>query len=189
MELLLEWEEKIHVAGQPYVSTLPRLTSPLNPVLLTPLVAPQSWEAVDRSSSTFTPDITPLILAAHMNNYEILKILLDRGATLPMPHDVRCGCDECISSSSQDSLRHSQARINAYRALSAPSLIALSSRDPLLTSFELSWELRRLAKMEAEFRAEYNVSTAGLGETKSGSVLDHFFRCSPSLMSSTSIIT
>jgi transient receptor potential cation channel subfamily C len=49
----------------------------------------QSWEAVDCSSSTFTPDITPLILAAHTNNYEILKILLDRGATLPMPHDVR----------------------------------------------------------------------------------------------------
>jgi len=40
-------------------------------------------------ASTFTPDITPLTLAAHMNNYEILKILLDRGATLPMPHDVR----------------------------------------------------------------------------------------------------
>lgn len=130
---------------------------------------------MDRSSSTFTPDITPLILAAHMNNYEILKILLDRGATLPMPHDVRCGCDECISSSSQDSLRHSQARINAYRALSAPSLIALSSRDPLLTAFELSWELRRLAKMEAEFRAEYNVSTAGLGERKSNSELVIFF--------------
>lgn len=49
----------------------------------------QSWEAVDRAASTFTQDITPLILAAHRNNYEILKILLDRGATLPMPHDVR----------------------------------------------------------------------------------------------------
>lgn len=49
----------------------------------------QSWEAVESSASTFTPDITPLTLAAHMNNYEILKILLDRGATLPMPHDVR----------------------------------------------------------------------------------------------------
>lgn len=49
----------------------------------------QSWEAVDRSSSNFTPDITPLILAAHKNNYEILKILLDRGATLPTPHDAR----------------------------------------------------------------------------------------------------
>lgn len=44
---------------------------------------------MDHSSSTFTNDITPLILAAHKNNYEIIKILLDRGATLPMPHDVR----------------------------------------------------------------------------------------------------
>lgn len=49
----------------------------------------KSWEAVDRASSTFTPDITPLILAAHRNHYEILKLLLDRGATIPMPHDVR----------------------------------------------------------------------------------------------------
>jgi hypothetical protein len=47
---------------------------------------------VDRTTASFTPDITSLILAAHRNNYEILKILkilLDRGATLPMPHDVR----------------------------------------------------------------------------------------------------
>ncbi|XP_031825417.2 transient receptor potential isoform X1 [Nomia melanderi] len=133
VEILLEWEERTHTPGQPY-----------------------SWEAVDRSSSNFTPDITPLILAAHKNNYEILKILLDRGATLPTPHDARCGCDECVTSSEQDSLRHSQARINAYRALTSPSLIALSSRDPLLTAFELSWELRRLSKMEQEFRFEYN---------------------------------
>lgn len=117
----------------------------------------QSWEAVDRSSSNFTPDITPLILAAHKNNYEIIKILLDRGATLPTPHDARCGCDECVLSSETDSLRHSQSRINAYRALSSSSLIALSSRDPLLTAFELSWELRRLSHMEQEFKAEYIV--------------------------------
>ncbi|XP_072746647.1 transient receptor potential protein isoform X2 [Anoplolepis gracilipes] len=132
VEILLEWEEKIHKTGQPY-----------------------SWEAVD-SSSNFTPDITPLILAAHKNNYEILKLLLDRGATLPTPHDARCGCDECVSSNEQDSLRYSQSRINAYRALTSPSLIALSSKDPLLTAFELSWELRRLSRMEQEFRAEYN---------------------------------
>lgn len=48
----------------------------------------QSWEAAD-SSSNYTSDITPLILAAHKNNYEILKLLLDRGATLPTPHDAR----------------------------------------------------------------------------------------------------
>lgn len=32
-----------------------------------------------------------------------------------------------------------------------------SSRDPILTAFELSWELRRLSRMETEFRKEYNV--------------------------------
>jgi hypothetical protein len=49
----------------------------------------QSWQKVDWNTATFTPDITPLILAAHRNNYEILKILLDRGATLPMPHEIK----------------------------------------------------------------------------------------------------
>ena len=49
----------------------------------------QSWEAIAPDTATFTPDITPLVLAAHRDNYEIIKILLDRGATLPMPHDVR----------------------------------------------------------------------------------------------------
>lgn len=61
-------------------------------------------------------------------------------------------------SSETDSLRHSQARINAYKALSSPSLIALSSKDPLLTAFELSRELARLRKMENEFREEYEVN-------------------------------
>uniref|UniRef100_A0A146KZM0 Transient receptor potential protein n=6 Tax=Lygus hesperus TaxID=30085 RepID=A0A146KZM0_LYGHE len=149
VEVLLQWEEQIHVEGQPY-----------------------SWEAVDRSSSNFTPDITPLILASHMNNYEIIKILLDRGATLPIPHEIRCACDECLVSREQDSLRHSQSRINAYRALTASSLIALSSRDPLLTAFELSWELRRMAKIETEFRAEYNEMRSGVQEFAT-SLLDH----------------
>ena len=58
---------------------------------------PYSWEAVDIVSANYTPDITPLILAAHKNNYEILKILLDRGASLPTPHDLKCSCEACIT--------------------------------------------------------------------------------------------
>lgn len=49
----------------------------------------QSWESLPLETATFTSDISPLILAAHRDNYEIIKILLDRGSTLPMPHDVR----------------------------------------------------------------------------------------------------
>ncbi len=69
----------------------------------------------------------------------------------------RCGCEECMTSRQEDSLRHSRSRINAYRALASPSLIALSSKDPILTAFELSWELRRLSFAEHEFKSEYLV--------------------------------
>ena len=106
-------------------------------------------------SSSFTPDITPIILAAHRDNYEIIKILLDRGDRIPKPHDVRCSCQDCEIKTSEDSLNHSRSRINAYRALSSPSLIALSSKDPILTAFELSWELKRLSRLENEFKCDY----------------------------------
>ncbi|XP_033743329.1 LOW QUALITY PROTEIN: transient receptor potential-gamma protein-like [Pecten maximus] len=106
-------------------------------------------------SSSFTPDITPIILAAHRDNYEIIKLLLDRGYRIPKPHDVRCICKNCLHGSNEDSLRHSRSRINAYRALASPSLIALSSKDPILTSFELSRELKRLSKLENEFKLDY----------------------------------
>nr|CAD7258014.1 unnamed protein product [Timema shepardi] len=157
VEVLLDHEETIHRPGEPH-----------------------SWEALPPDTATFTPDITPLILAAHRDNYEIIKILLDRGATLPMPHDVRCGCDECVTSRQEDSLRHSRSRINAYRALASPSLIALSSKDPILTAFELSWELRRLSFMEHEFKCEYqelrkqcqDFATALLDHTRSSYELE-----------------
>ncbi|XP_076318775.1 transient receptor potential-gamma protein-like isoform X2 [Tachypleus tridentatus] len=132
VEVLLDHEENTHTEGEPH-----------------------SWEAIDRDIATFTPDITPLILAAHRDNYEIIKILLDRGAILPAPHHVRCGCKDCVVASSEDSLRHSRSRINAYLALASPSLIALSSKDPILTAFELSWELRQLSFMEHEFKNDY----------------------------------
>ncbi|XP_044730931.1 transient-receptor-potential-like protein [Chrysoperla carnea] len=132
VELLLEHEEIIHKEGELY-----------------------SWQKVDSNISTFSPDITPLVLAAHKNNYEIIKILLDRGATLPMPHDIKCGCDDCIRISTEDSLRHSLSRVNEYRALSSPSLMALSSSDPILTAFQLSWELRTLAFAEQECKSDY----------------------------------
>jgi transient-receptor-potential-like protein len=67
----------------------------------------------------------------------------------------RCGCEDCIKKSTEDSLRYSLSRVNEYRALASPSLIALSSNDPLLTAFELSWELRNLAFSEQESKAEY----------------------------------
>lgn len=110
---------------------------------------------LNKQFSDFTPDITPIILAAHTNNYEIIKLLVQRGVSIPQPHDVRCNCVECMSSSDVDGLRHSRSRLNVYKALSSPSLIALSSEDPFLTAFQLSWELKELSRVENEFKSEY----------------------------------
>ncbi|XP_065337799.1 transient receptor potential-gamma protein-like isoform X3 [Cloeon dipterum] len=167
VEVLLDHEATRHTPGEPHDASKQQQHL-------------QSWEALPPDTATFTPDITPLILAAHRDNYEIIKILLDRGATLPMPHDVRCGCDECVTSRQEDSLRHSRSRINAYRALASPSLIALSSKDPILTAFELSWELRRLSFLEHEFKCEYqelrkqcqDFATALLDHTRSSYELE-----------------
>ncbi|XP_036005488.1 short transient receptor potential channel 4b [Fundulus heteroclitus] len=109
----------------------------------------------DKQFSDFTPDITPVILAAQTNNYEIIKLLLQRGVSIPQPHAVRCNCVDCMSHSDVDSLRNSRSRLNIYKALSSPSLIALSSEDPFLTAFQLSWELRELSNVENEFKSEY----------------------------------
>ncbi|KAM6117097.1 short transient receptor potential channel 5 [Pterocles gutturalis] len=110
---------------------------------------------MDTQFSEFTPDITPIMLAAHTNNYEIIKLLVQRRVTIPRPHQIRCNCVECVSSLEVDSLRHSRSRLNIYKALASPSLIALSSEDPILTAFRLGWELKELSKVENEFKAEY----------------------------------
>ena len=40
-------------------------------------------------SSSFPPDVTPLMLAAHRDNYEIIKILLDKGARIPQVSSMK----------------------------------------------------------------------------------------------------
>ena len=72
VEVLLDHEESIHLEGEPW-----------------------SWETLSEEEAVFSTDMTPLVLAAHTNNYEIIKILLDRGASLPCPHHHRCGCEDC----------------------------------------------------------------------------------------------
>ena len=105
--------------------------------------------------SEYDSEMTPIILAAHVNNYEILKLLLFEGTSLKRPHDVRCGCEVCISQMSKDSLRFSKSRLNLYKALACPYLIALSSEFPIRTAFKLSFELRELSQVENEFKSDY----------------------------------
>ncbi|PSN33020.1 hypothetical protein C0J52_17831 [Blattella germanica] len=114
-----------------------------------------SWESLPPESRSFSSDITPLILAAQLDRFEIVRMLLDRGATLPVPHNVRCGCSDCVTSRTKDSIHHSRSRMNTFKALASPSLICLTAKDPIHSAFQLSWELRSLSDAEHEFRSEY----------------------------------
>ncbi|XP_048189450.1 short transient receptor potential channel 3 isoform X7 [Perognathus longimembris pacificus] len=108
--------------------------------------------AYDEDGTRFSPDVTPLILAAHGHKYEVVHLLLLKGARIERPHDYFCKCAACAARQRLDAFSHSRARINAYRGLASPAYLALASEDPVLAALELSNELAKLANIEKEFK-------------------------------------
>ena len=102
--------------------------------------------------SQFSPDITPLILSAHYNNHEMIQMFLARNHTIEKPHPISCTCNDCVQKQNYDSLKRSRSRLNAYRAFASPAYMALSSPDPIMTTFELRQEMKALAQVEKEFK-------------------------------------
>ncbi|KAM5158701.1 short transient receptor potential channel 3 isoform 2-T2 [Callospermophilus lateralis] len=111
--------------------------------------------AYDEDGTRFSPDITPIILAAHCQKYEVVHMLLLKGARIERPHDYFCKCGDCTEKQRHDSFSHSRSRINAYKGLASPAYLSLSSEDPVLTALELSNELAKLANIEKEFKNDY----------------------------------
>ncbi|XP_045870266.1 short transient receptor potential channel 6 isoform X2 [Meles meles] len=111
--------------------------------------------AYDEDGTRFSHDVTPIILAAHCQEYEIVHTLLRKGARIERPHDYFCKCGECSQKQKHDSFSHSRSRINAYKGLASPAYLSLSSEDPVMTALELSNELAVLANIEKEFKNDY----------------------------------
>ncbi|XP_028619196.1 short transient receptor potential channel 6 isoform X3 [Grammomys surdaster] len=111
--------------------------------------------AYDEDGTRFSHDVTPIILAAHCQEYEIVHTLLRKGARIERPHDYFCKCTECSQKQKHDSFSHSRSRINAYKGLASPAYLSLSSEDPVMTALELSNELAVLANIEKEFKNDY----------------------------------
>lgn len=117
--------------------------------------------AYDEDGTRFSHDITPIILAAHCQEYEIVHILLLKGARIERPHDYFCKCNECTEKQRKDSFSHSRSRMNAYKGLASAAYLSLSSEDPVLTALELSNELARLANIETEFKVTLHSPSCG----------------------------
>uniref|UniRef100_A0A8C5EL73 Short transient receptor potential channel 6-like n=1 Tax=Gouania willdenowi TaxID=441366 RepID=A0A8C5EL73_GOUWI len=109
----------------------------------------------DEDGTRFCHDITPIILASQCQEYDIVHVLLLKGATIERPHDYFCQCRICGERRQNDAFSHSQSRINAYRGLASPAYLCLSNEDPVMAALELSNELAVLANTEKEFKNDY----------------------------------
>ncbi|XP_077977349.1 short transient receptor potential channel 4-like [Glandiceps talaboti] len=100
----------------------------------------------------FHPDITPIILAAHQNDYEIIKMLDAKGAPPIELSDLQ---------TEKHTVQRSVGTLNIYKALASEAYISFielekkDNSDPIGRAFELSAELRELSSSEYEFRQEY----------------------------------
>ncbi|XP_022085140.1 short transient receptor potential channel 4-like isoform X3 [Acanthaster planci] len=113
----------------------------------------------------FHPDITPIVLASHHNNYDIIKILLEYGARIEDP--------EFYAFSTQtQTLQHSLGMLNIYRALASQAYISLTSADPIHTAFEMCVKLRKLSRKNPEFSEQF-VELAGQCEQFAADILGH----------------
>ncbi|KAK5868957.1 hypothetical protein PBY51_009925 [Eleginops maclovinus] len=111
--------------------------------------------AYDEDGTRFSHDITPIILASQCHEYEIVHILLMKGAHVERPHDYFCQCSTCSEHQRHDPFRHSQSRINAYKCLASPAYLSLSNEDPVMAALEMSNELEVLSNIEKEFKNDY----------------------------------
>lgn len=105
-----------------------------------------------KDRSQFSADITPIMLAAHINNHEIIQMLLDRGHVLEMPHDRACQCERCETQRDEDSLMLEVQRLHTYQALASPAYLSLTTSDPVQTAYLLRNELYTLAQQEKQFQ-------------------------------------
>ncbi|XP_070555678.1 short transient receptor potential channel 4-like [Ptychodera flava] len=94
------------------------------------------------------PDITPVILAAHHNSYDVLKVLLEYGAKIEDPETYTFTTEEFT-------LQQSVGLIMVYRALVSQAYMSLTAEDPIHRAFMLSNKMRELSERNYEFRSQY----------------------------------
>ncbi|XP_070534327.1 short transient receptor potential channel 4-like isoform X2 [Ptychodera flava] len=100
----------------------------------------------------YHPDTTPIIEAAHQNDYDTIELLISKGAT---PIDLS------TIQSEKHTVQRSVGTLNIYKALASEaylSYIELETKkrpDPFGRAFELSIQLRELSSSEYEFRQDY----------------------------------
>ena len=84
-------------------------------------------------TSVYPKGSSPLLLACHSNNVDVVQLLLDfKAKRLEMPLLDGSSLGEC------------RYRLDLVKALACPAYIVLTSQDPVMQAFEVSQLCRRL---------------------------------------------
>lgn len=138
--------------------------------------------SLQRSKAQYRKFISPLMLASHNGNQEIVELLLKKGCKIDEPsfHNRSCDCSECESFGKR--LGSSLYRLHSYRALASPVFLCMSyllenssedsdeerkirsSKDPIIRAFFLNRKLESLVETEYEFKNDYKKLSDGCEE-------------------------
>ena len=100
-------------------------------------------------SKHFQFGTSPMMVACHNNNYELIEFLFNLGA-----HSI----DES-SNIGQDGLQRSLYRLAVYRALCSPAYLMIIQKDPLYQAFKMRNETHRLSIIDEELSEDYQKLT------------------------------
>ncbi|KAI8503569.1 hypothetical protein Bbelb_185400 [Branchiostoma belcheri] len=126
-----------------------------------------STEKDTPKESLFPPHVTPLHLAAHRNNYSLLKLLLEREFPRPSIGYIN-GCTD------------PRVVLDYYRAVTSPSYILLTSQDPFQTAIKVKKELNKVTSCLETGRKEIQELSDRLEEF--AAELISFARCREEVM-------
>lgn len=93
-----------------------------------------------------------LIKAAIRNNFQIVQMVMIKGASVDIPHDYFCSCKSCLDEQTRDYMVFCNRRLDTFRALASPAYISLTEEDPVMASFFLSKKFKQLQVMETEYK-------------------------------------
>ncbi|XP_074647728.1 short transient receptor potential channel 6-like [Tubulanus polymorphus] len=104
----------------------------------------------DAYSVTLATNASPIVLAAQMNLFEVVKTLLDKGERIEMPDNASA------TATGMDPYYVAKTRLETYRGLTSEAYVSLANTDPIRTAMELGQSLRQNANIERYFSEEYN---------------------------------
>ncbi|KAL1238615.1 Short transient receptor potential channel [Trichinella spiralis] len=122
------------------------------------LLKDRRYDANSELPVLFPNHLTPIMVAAQMGNYKMIKLFVEMGYTVPIPHRAGCICNECeMEKNHKDDVSITLLRLDSYKALCNPAyLLQDIFPDPIIESFMLCREMDKCMDCEPYYKDTYN---------------------------------